>query len=455
MLAHGRYSPHQSYDAYNDYEVDEDDREEEDDLQEEDEEPTKEVLEFLKLREQFKEKIRQKYRKENAALLGPTRSLVKNGPTTDTKFGSFFGPSQRVIAPRVIEESKSIREAKHIVSRAPSSTSSGKRVSSNAEVKSSSNSKPHKVVNEIKRKVQTLKETRDYSFLLSDDTELPARTDSASKDVSVPKADARSGQSLPPPKMSMSNPGKQVPGSHLSKNSISRDHHMQKKAEYQKTAPPGRPKASTIEPRKLTNGKVGSGHSQPLVAKASSQGAAQVTVTMKPPAVGTKKPSNMERAPLSTKPHSVAQNNYSQQRREIQDVSKGKLLSKQTSSSSKPQPSKPSVQTPRRSGHEERPKQKPVKSHLRNPFDDDDDDIDDPMSFLRNKLLSRFNSSKYQVDDDDDSDMEANFDEIMKEERRSLKIARQEDEEQLLLIEEEERRERMRREAKKQKLVRR
>ena len=130
---------------------------------------------------------------------------------------------------------------------------------------------------------------------------------------------------------------------------------------------------------------------------------------------------------------------------------------------------------------EERKREKPqveeIKKRrpLRNPFgDDDDDDIDDPMSFLRNKLLSkyvmphnfffisicslyslsilfiyvssslsflslppclsiflyatliiyffpslvfRYQSSKYQ-DDGDDSDMEANFDDIMKEERR-------------------------------------
>lgn len=48
--------------------------------------------------------------------------------------------------------------------------------------------------------------------------------------------------------------------------------------------------------------------------------------------------------------------------------------------------------------------------------------------------------------------MEANFDDILKEERRSSRIAREEDERELRLIEEEEERERLRKLAKKRKL---
>lgn len=65
-----------SYEDYDDYDGNE---AEEDDEQEEDPKPTKEVLDFLKLRDQFKEKIRQKYRKENAKTLGPNHSRDKNG----------------------------------------------------------------------------------------------------------------------------------------------------------------------------------------------------------------------------------------------------------------------------------------------------------------------------------------------------------------------------------------
>ncbi|OMO52108.1 Chromatin SPT2 [Corchorus capsularis] len=48
--------------------------------------------------------------------------------------------------------------------------------------------------------------------------------------------------------------------------------------------------------------------------------------------------------------------------------------------------------------------------------------------------------------------MVTNYDEIMKEENRSAKLARKEDAEELRKIEEEERQERLRRQAKKRKL---
>ncbi|MQL83706.1 hypothetical protein Taro_016206 [Colocasia esculenta] len=415
----------QTYDDYDEYEEDEEDQEDEEKQEEEEEKPSKEVLDYLKLREKFKERIRQKIKKENAAVAAPSHSTAKNGTTTDTKFGSFFGPSQR-----------------------------GKHVSSNAEMKFRSNEKPRKVVNEA-------------------------------------------GRSSVSHKMSMSTkPAKQIPESHLSRNAISRDQHVKKKVEYQKaipssrpksssseprklqgehqktilpsrpkayssdprqlqakhqkTIPPSRPQASFSEPKRILGGHSGGVHRQPMVAKTSSLN----TVTRKTPVVGGTKPSNMERAHLITKSQSSGQKNYSQQRREIPDMSKGKLVPKQMMPSSKPQLSKPPKQIQQRTTHEDIPKQKTLKRFSRNPFDDDDDDIDDPLSFLRNNLLSKYNSAKYQVDDDDDSDMEANFDDIMKEEQRSSRIARQEDEEELRLIEEEERRERMRKEAKRRKLQR-
>ncbi|CAN0865032.1 hypothetical protein LINGRAHAP2_LOCUS9117 [Linum grandiflorum] len=91
---------------------------------------------------------------------------------------------------------------------------------------------------------------------------------------------------------------------------------------------------------------------------------------------------------------------------------------------------------------DDRPKKRPSR-----PFPEDDDE--DALNIIRNM----FNVKRYAGRDDDDSDMEANFDDIMAEEKRSARIARKEDEEQLRLIEEEERRERMRRE-KKRKLNR-
>ncbi|CAL5385253.1 unnamed protein product [Camellia sinensis] len=67
------------------------------------------------------------------------------------------------------------------------------------------------------------------------------------------------------------------------------------------------------------------------------------------------------------------------------------------------------------------------------------------------RSMFRYNPRKF-ADEDDDSDMEANYEDIMREEQRSARIARKEDEEELRKIEEEERRERLRKEAKKRKL---
>ncbi|KAF3499006.1 hypothetical protein DY000_02057187 [Brassica cretica] len=53
-------------------------------------------------------------------------------------------------------------------------------------------------------------------------------------------------------------------------------------------------------------------------------------------------------------------------------------------------------------------------------------------------------TNRYAGRDDDDRNMEANFDDIMKEERRSARIAREEDEKEAQLIAQEEERERLR-----------
>ncbi|CAA7392356.1 unnamed protein product [Spirodela intermedia] len=477
-----RIAPYEAYGDYDDYEAEEDDK------QEEDPKPTKEVLDFLKLRDQFKEKIRQKYRKENATALGPNHSRDENGKASSNEFGSFFGPSQRVIAPRVIEESRSIRETEHIVSRGPPTTSASgvysplrlanttpsldrflslslkhtffvgpqvRRPSSNAEREPLPRGKPYRVINETQRKVQTLKETRDYSFLLSDDADLPSQASGPPKAATAPAPSDRSGQGLPPPKTPVMKPPRQVPERQPSRNraepGLGQTRPMPKKVEHQRPAFPARPKVAPSEPRSAPKGGSGGG------GGGSHSAARPATVVRKPTSssAGEMRPSAMERAPLARAPSTSAS---AQQRREAQDGPRQRALPPPgaAASSSKPQalraPPRP-IQRHGTEGNRRGEREKPSKGHLRNPFDDDDDDIDDPMSFLRNTLL--FQSSKYQDEDEDDSDMEANFEDIMKEEKRSSKIAKQEDEEQLRLIEEEEEREAKRREAKRRKLMRR
>ncbi|KAJ8767882.1 hypothetical protein K2173_020822 [Erythroxylum novogranatense] len=106
-------------------------------------------------------------------------------------------------------------------------------------------------------------------------------------------------------------------------------------------------------------------------------------------------------------------------------------MPKQSVAPSRPQTNKPVKQI---SSHMPQQDSRPMKRPARRLFDDEDV-----------KALSMISKMfKYADCDDDDSDMEANFDDIMKEERLSAKIARMEDEEQLRLIEEEEQREQIR-----------
>ncbi|CAA6656662.1 unnamed protein product [Spirodela intermedia] len=407
-----RIAPYEAYGDYDDYEAEEDDK------QEEDPKPTKEVLDFLKLRDQFKEKIRQKYRKENATALGPNHSRDENGKASSNEFGSFFGPSQRVIAPRVIEESRSIRETEHIVSRGfPTTSASGvRRPSSNAEREPLPRGKPYRVINETQRKVQTLKETRDYSFLLSDDADLPSQASGPPKAATAP---APSSRNRAEPGLGQTRP-------------------MPKKVEHQRPAFPARPKVAPSEPRSAPKGGSGGGG-------CGSHSAAR-------PATVVRKPTSSSSGGSEAFGHgegALGEGSFYLSICPTEKGGPGWAQAEAIAPAGCSSADSAAWDGRRPSGERE----KPSKGHLRNPFDDDDDDIDDPMSFLRNTLL--FQSSKYQDEDEDDSDMEANFEDIMKEEKRSSKIAKQEDEEQLRLIEEEEERERMRREAKRRKLMRR
>ncbi|XP_020237847.1 protein spt2-like [Cajanus cajan] len=120
-----------------------------------------------------------------------------------------------------------------------------------------------------------------------------------------------------------------------------------------------------------------------------------------------------------------------EQRKDIRELNRPKMTPKQ-------QINKPLKQNSMRTASQNhRPKPKVA----RRPFDDEEDEMD-----ISNMIRSMFNyNPRNFVDDEDDDDMEAGFDEIMREERRSAQIARKEDEEQLRLIEEEEEKERERR----------
>ena len=153
--------------GYDDYYSDDNGLDEYEEEEEEEEVPPKEELEYLELRQKIKESIRKKQGKGSLHAQS-SQDRKKKLPYND--FGSFFGPSRPVISSRVIQESKSLLENEIKNSNqpkkrpAPTNSSGGKNVSQE---------KRPKAVSAVRRKVETLKDTRDYSFLFSDDAELP------------------------------------------------------------------------------------------------------------------------------------------------------------------------------------------------------------------------------------------------------------------------------------------
>ena len=152
------YSDDNGLDEYEDYEEEE----------VEEEAPPKEELEYLELRQKIKESIRKK---SGSGSVNAQSSQDRRKKLPYNDFGSFFGPSRPVISSRVIQESKSLLENEIKNSNQPKKRPVPASSSGNKNV---SHEKRPKVVSATRRKVETLKDTRDYSFLFSDDAELPA-----------------------------------------------------------------------------------------------------------------------------------------------------------------------------------------------------------------------------------------------------------------------------------------
>lgn len=89
--------------------------------------------------------------------------------------------------------------------------------------------------------------------------------------------------------------------------------------------------------------------------------------------------------------------------------------------------------------HEDWPKKRQVRGEYSD--DDDEEDVGKAISLIRS--MFGYDPSKYG-DGEDDGKMETNFEDILKEEKRSTKLARKEDQEELRKIEQEEKRERLR-----------
>ncbi|XP_009630124.1 uncharacterized protein LOC107829979 isoform X2 [Nicotiana tabacum] len=411
-------------------EQEEDEEGEEEYEEEEPQQPPQELLEYLELRQRLKEDIRKQRKKELGSVNGRSTEIKKALPRDN--YGSFFGPSQPVIAQRVIQESKSLLENPNLAAKVLKSNHA------------------------LKTKVQMLKNTRDYSFLLSDDAELPAPSKGSvpHKDSAL-YSDAR--LSLPPSsKQSLSNTRRKLLNDHEVRKPIPGSSQMQSKLLTQKSVSVSKQSQLALDLRKQLSSSKGSGPDRPLGPKVVPPKVIGVPNGKRvlTPGVKSTVPALHKPTPSKLQP-SIPRQSLVQKKELLQSgKSKGisnqagpsskskRMMQKQAVPSSKSQIKQMPPKTATRSLEDRRPARKPMRH-------DEEGDGAEAISMIRR--MFGYNPNRYQ-DDDDTSDMEANFDDILREEKRSAKIARKEDEEELRKIEEEERREQLRKQAKKRKL---
>ncbi|KAL1213435.1 hypothetical protein V5N11_002593 [Cardamine amara subsp. amara] len=533
--------------GYDDYYSGDEDEYEDEYEEEEERQPPKEELEYLDLRQQLKEKIRKEKGKGSAKAQS---SQVRRRKLPYDNFGSFFGPSQPTISSRVIQESKSLLENELRTAKMPNSSQIKKRpvsMSGSGAAKNVSHEKRPKVVNEVRRKVETLKDTRDYSFLFSDEAELPVpKKETLSRSGSYPSSEARSAQLSAKPKPSSGINGRTANGPSreerrpVSANGHSRPSSSGSQMNHPKPSSSGSqmqnsrpsssgsqmqnsrsaPSSSQMQSRSVSGRPASSGsqmqNSRPASSGSQMHQRAAPSSSQQRPGSSTNRQAPMRPPGSTMNGHSSAnRNGHPNSRSDPQRSAPAKVpvdhrkqmssnngvgpgrsassvrpLPSKTSlerkpsisagksslqSAQRPTSSRPMSSDPRQRVVEQRkvsrdpatsrmiPKQSaPTSKHQmmskpglkrHSPHDRDDDrrrlkkkkparNSEDDIAF--NMLREMFPKSRYAGRDDDDINMEANFEDIQKEERRSARIAREEDEREALLLAEEEKRERMR-----------
>ncbi|KAG7544675.1 Chromatin SPT2 [Arabidopsis suecica] len=282
-------------------------------------------------------------------------------------FGSFFGPSQTVIASRVLQESKSLLENETLRAKMLNSVQNKNPVQMNAS--------GAKNANEVKRKAEKLKDARDYSFLFSDDAQLPvsikeppkSRPTSRESQMNNHSKQASSGSQMLPRPGSSTNVQAHTSGDSARK-------YCRKQKSINKN---GQPSSKLGPQRPLSSSK-------PLAYDPQQQRVKQRNVSLE-----------LTRSQLPP--------------------AKRQLIS----------------EPPLKRAHQlKKKKKKPVKMS--------EDDLAALQMVRQMCKTDRFAGRDFE-EDYDDRCMEANFDDIMREEKRSEKLAKKEDAEQLRLIEEEER----------------
>lgn len=253
----------------------------------EDPKAKRERQEYVERREKLKELERQKLKQKFAGVYGRKTNSSKhdngnqnsrfgeNISDKDKKkmlprddFGSFFGPSQPAIARRVIVETRARLEVAHVAAKVSRDAPETKKISVPASDAKSEYKKAPVVVNEAKKKAQRLKEARDYSFLFSEDTEMPdcARRPPETRNVASSRPDdSRSKQVIPKNSMALKKPiPTSKPISHATKevkNIIAPARQMPTKADTKKVSPILNVKASADSKKQLSKVASGSGRS--------------------------------------------------------------------------------------------------------------------------------------------------------------------------------------------------
>nr|BAD28387.1 hypothetical protein [Oryza sativa Japonica Group] len=424
------------YDDLDDFIVDNDDdvvlgeeqqdefeeEEEEQEEEEEEEEPPVGQVEILTLREQLKADIRRKNQAQQGATAGRASCSSSVQPLAKDRFGSFFGPSRPSLARRVIEEgcSSIIKEKQNV----PSNKSSVSSASKKQPIPSGQQQKP-KFVKEEKRKVDALRQNRDYSCLFSDDADTPQATKEQPDNMPVLPMKYDVGDIASTSKLISQT------------DKVSKDSGL---------------KGPSIQSRVGLVGKEPHPNTKRTIASSAKNGSSLPAMKkiqrVQPSSNGQK----MQQTLQSKRPQAMLSQSHGQQSLQSrkpkpslngqnfrQKVS-APLAQKHLAPSSRPKPSS--------AVHNDHGKGKTRRLVKRKSKEDgcDEEEVD-YKSIIRG--MFNYNPAKFVGRDEDDRDMEANYASIQMEERRSARLARQEDDEELRRIMDEERREKQERKRKK------
>ncbi|MCL7038355.1 hypothetical protein MKW94_027593 [Papaver nudicaule] len=444
----------------------EEDEGEEEEVQEEARKPTKEEMDFLEVRQKIKDTMRRKMNQENPSDTDNSQERKKHN------FGSFFGPSEPSIAQRVIRESKSLNLAAKVLNPQHSLQRQKSPALANAASKPGASEQPRKAVSKQKHKAMILKNARDYSFLHSEDAELPAATKVPPPQTSsAPNSESAQLMSKVP-KSGSSTTSRQVLDGCKQRLPASAGHRMQSKQEQHKPTPGVRLDSTSVNHRKQQSGSTGK---EPGRNQGTKGLPSKSSIQVKPSTLNKFSVPDRSLAPTTDRNVSlaIAKRPPSDMRKKVLPRSHPpmpgleKPLPKPQLSSSGVQraPSKLHPQEQRKELDRSRmtlkqqipcsaarkvktPKQLPCCPPAPKDRRRKRSMIPDPDDFQQEiRNMFGYNPSKYG-DDGDDSDMEVGFQDIMREEKRSAKIAAKEDERERILIEKEEQEERMRKKRK-------